>query len=449
MIVVSIERGSGEGPFELRPPKTAQRVIEVVAKEMGAETGSLKVGRLLLDGEDDIAAGSYMFKPVYNARKTRFLEECLASLHLPAADLPDELKPHAHLLSSCFTARLGFKGKNGYLRFHLHFVAIALANNLRNTDGVDSKAPVVMLLALDDYQTVRQTAGKQFTAACTEALGRWMSTGPRYGIIAMCVLAGSGVETTVPDHTHELAVALPVLSFSEITNMMRNYWLTCGSSKDASRLSPDVVNRLMQEGYVRNTMNGTCGNPGFVVMAAQALNPVDVHKSLSSKYEDGYRRAAINVHSEFERQITSLTPRLSGVESRDSPLEVLLFSFTGNPFPEWGESLYLEKASSACDLIWIEKLPDDSLRAFLPPSIQDAYAYHDEGETPEILCPYFDIRLILDDAYEFGREKQFLLLVKCEEGDSEEVSQLAAVKMRLEAVRGALERYLSSLQDVS
>ena len=36
-------------------------------------------------------------------------------------------------------------------------------------------------------------------------------------------------------------------------------------------------------------MNGTCGNPGFVVMAAQALNPVDVHKSLSSKYEDGYR----------------------------------------------------------------------------------------------------------------------------------------------------------------
>jgi hypothetical protein len=33
--------------------------------------------------------------------KTRFLEECLASLHLPAADLPDELKPHAHLLSSC------------------------------------------------------------------------------------------------------------------------------------------------------------------------------------------------------------------------------------------------------------------------------------------------------------------------------------------------------------
>jgi hypothetical protein len=63
------------------------------------------------------------------------------------------------------------------LRFHLHFVALALANNLRNTDGVDSKAPVVMLLALDDYQTVRQTAGKQFTAACTEALGRWMSTG--------------------------------------------------------------------------------------------------------------------------------------------------------------------------------------------------------------------------------------------------------------------------------
>ena len=43
-----------------------------------------------------------------------------------------------------------------------------------------------------------------------------------------------------------------------------------------------------------------------------------------------------------------------------------------------GESLYLEKASSACDLIWIEKLPDDSLRAFLPPSIQDAYAYHVE-----------------------------------------------------------------------
>lgn len=69
MIVVSIERGSGEGPFELRPPKTAQRVIEVVAKEMGAETGSLKAGRLLLDGEDDIAAGNYLFKPVYNARK--------------------------------------------------------------------------------------------------------------------------------------------------------------------------------------------------------------------------------------------------------------------------------------------------------------------------------------------------------------------------------------------
>ena len=68
--MVSIERGSGEGPFALRPPKTAQRVIEVVATEMGAETGSLKVGRLLLDGEDDIAAGSYMFKPVYNARKS-------------------------------------------------------------------------------------------------------------------------------------------------------------------------------------------------------------------------------------------------------------------------------------------------------------------------------------------------------------------------------------------
>lgn len=75
--------------------------------------------------------------------------------------------------------------------------------------------------------------------------------------------------------------------------------------------------------------------------------------------------------------------------------------------------------------------------------------YQDEGETPEILCPYADIRLILDDAYVFGREKQFLLLVKCEEGDSAEASQLAAVKMRLEAVRGALERYLSSLLDVS
>lgn len=213
------------------------------------------------------------------------------------------------------------------LRFHLHFVALALANDLRTTDGLDNKAPVVMLLALDDYQTLRKTAGKHFTAACTEALRSWMSTGkshdsqtalalvtlrskagmqmlpdsivallllgsecngylspsdecnlltsalcfpvksewvtrflhaltagPRYGIIAMCILAGSGVETTVPDHTHELAVALPVLSFSEITNMMRNYWLTSGSSKDASRLSPDVVDRLMQEDYVRNTV---------------------------------------------------------------------------------------------------------------------------------------------------------------------------------------------------
>ena len=71
--------------------------------------------------------------------------------------------------------------------------------------------------------------------------------------------------------------------------------------------------------------------------------------------------------------------------------------------------------------------------------------YVEDPVTAEIACPYADIKLIMDDG--LGGRQRFLLLVKSAGYDSQETSQLAAVKMRLEAVRGALERCMSHSHD--
>ena len=69
------------------------------------------------------------------------------------------------------------------LRFRLEAVTPAIAQLQRTSAaGAGSRAPLLMVLGLDDYQLLAQTAPQGFAEACCTALGRWMTSGQQVTI---------------------------------------------------------------------------------------------------------------------------------------------------------------------------------------------------------------------------------------------------------------------------
>ena len=63
MIKITVENRPQEAPLKIRAPRSADKVIKIVAKRLHVADGALSAGDQLFEGEDTVLAGDYIFTP--------------------------------------------------------------------------------------------------------------------------------------------------------------------------------------------------------------------------------------------------------------------------------------------------------------------------------------------------------------------------------------------------